>query len=154
LVCSDCNIPCASCSYDPTREVLSSHEATIRFKWQSGNQINPYGAAKVGPWRYNKYKDSWKKQFGVVATEYPDATDASFYRLTLTRIYGKGPKGGRCYPFDLDNLAQGAKPMIDILVKFDVLFDDSPQYTEVHYKQEQSEDRKHYVKVLVEELAL
>lgn len=142
------NIPCAACGFDPTKKVTYEHEETIRFKWKSGNIINPPG--HKSQWVYRSYRKGFQDRFSEVAHQFTKAE--RYRRITLTRVYGKGPKGGRCYPFDTDNLAQGAKPIIDSLVKdFALLIDDDPKSCERVYRQEPSTDGKHYLKIKIEE---
>lgn len=142
------NIPCVKCGYDPLRRVVSQQEVTIRFVWKSGNVINSTGARSH--WAYNKYKQAFEKVFKSHLLSLTKAT--GFRRITLTRVYGLGPKGGRCYDFDRDNLAQGAKPICDILKKYAIIIDDSPEWAEIHYQQEASKDGKSYIRILIEEL--
>lgn len=142
------NIPCEACGFDPTKEVTYSHEETIRFKWQSGNRINSPGH-RNSSWVYRSYRKGFSDSFGRVAHRYEPAT--RFRRVTLVRVYGKGPKGGSCKKFDRDNLLQGAKPIVDTIKKLGIILDDSPDKAELVYLQEPSVDGKHYIKIKVEE---
>lgn len=145
---STSNIPCQACGFDPTKKVSYQHEETIRFKWLSGNRINPAG--HNSRWAYRSYREGFRKRFSQVAHSFEKA--GGFRRLTLTRLYGRGPKGGQCREFDTDNLQQGAKPLVDCLVAdFSILQDDDPKHCERVYLQEPSPDGKHYIKIKVEE---
>jgi len=141
------NIPCQACGHNPDKKISYQHEETIRFKWKSGNLINPPG--HNSRWVYREYRKKFGAAFATVGHNFTRSDN--FRRITLTRVYGKGPKGGSCYPFDDDNLAQGAKPIIDYLVTEGLLRDDSPSDIERVYKQEASEDGKHYMKIRIEE---
>lgn len=144
------NIPCQACGFDPTKTVTYCHEETVRFKWKSGNVINPYGHKTQ--WVYRSYRKGFCDRFSEVAHRFSKCK--AFRRVTLTRVYGAGPKGGKCYPYDTDNLAQGAKPIVDALVKdFALLLDDTPSKAEIIYKQEESMDGKHYIRIKIEEFA-
>lgn len=143
------NIPCSACGFDPTKKVAYEHEETIRFKWKSGNVINPPG--HQSRWVYRSYRAGFKKAFSQVAHRF-NKVENVHRRVTLTRLYGRGPGGGPCRPFDRDNLLQGAKPIVDSLVKdFEVIKDDDPASVELVYLQESSVDGKHYIKIKIEE---
>jgi len=142
------NVPCQACGFNPRKKVSYEYEVAIRFKWKSGNEINPAG--HNARWRYRDYRKKFSSAFGGVAHRFSPAT--GFRRITLVRLYGKGPNGGLCKAFDTDNLAQGAKPIVDVLVKdYNILTDDDPASCERVYKQEPSEDGKHYIRIKVEE---
>jgi len=142
------NVPCQACGFNPRKKVAYEYEAAIRFKWKSGNQINPAG--HNSRWVYKRYREGFRKAFSAVAHDFEPAT--GFRRITLVRLFGRGPGKGMCRPFDTDNLAQGAKPIVDSLVKdFQLLVDDDPDNCERVYKQEPSDDGKHYIKIKVEE---
>lgn len=137
------NIPCEACGYDPTRTLLYTHTEVVPFKWLSGNIVNPYGHRSV--WRYKVYKDSFKKTFSSVCAEFPKAT--GFVRLTLTRLYT-----GRQRDYDTDNLAQGAKPMLDTIKKLGIIQDDSPGKAQIIYKQEKISGKQNKTRIMVEGL--
>lgn len=142
------NIPCQACGFDPSRRVTYSAEETLRFKWKSGNVVNPPG--HQSRWVYRSYREGFRKAFAKVAYKFTPAS--GYRRVTLTRLFGNGPGGGRCRPYDTDNLLQGAKPIIDALVKdFNLLLDDDPKSCERVYLQEPSQDGKHYIKIKIEE---
>lgn len=57
-------------------------------------------------------------------------------RVTLTRQYA-----GRRKERDIDNLSGGMKSCVDAIVREGLLVNDSPQYAELHYKQNRVSER-------------
>jgi hypothetical protein len=142
------NIPCEKCGYDPLRRTRHVATVELKFTWKSGNVINNPGSRSR--FRYSEYKKRFEKLFQGHILDIPKAS--GFRRITLTRIYGVGPKGGTCYNYDKDNLSQGAKPLVDILKKYGIIIDDDSENAEIHYLQEESKDKYHYVRILIEDL--
>lgn len=138
------NIPCDACGYDPTRTILYTHTEVVQFKWLSGNIINPYGHRST--WRYNSYREGFKKAISSVVHHYPVAS-TKYARLILTRQYT-----GRQRDYDVDNLAQGGKPMVDYLKELKIIKDDDPRFCQIFYKQEKIPGKKNHVKITVEGL--
>lgn len=70
-------------------------------------------------------------------------------RVTIIREYGGGKRA-----FDRINFAGGAKPLLDTIVNFGALYDDSEIWCQDHYVQKKSQDGIDYVTVLIEELSV
>lgn len=136
---------CEKCGHDPDAPVVASWTFVLERQLLSLNaRVSNVGASR---WRYAKERDTWS--WLVRAARLKNQISAASglrRRLTLTRIYANGQR-----QIDRDNLAGGAKPLVDAIVREGLLRDDSPTWLELHHDQEPGASRA--VRVLLEELA-
>lgn len=140
------NIPCISCGYDPRRVILYEVELLLPFKILSGNMLMtgaPKGRKKQykNGWKYRSYKKGFEKVWSQRCLQVLPAEAKR--RLEITRVKGK-----HAQPIDSDNLVLGCKPIIDILVEYEALKNDSPKWLErAPIQQEKSSDGRHYTRI-------
>jgi len=137
---------CAKCGHDPAAQVIASWEFTLEHEVASLNaRIANVGASR---WRYAKERDAWSWLVRAARLKHRIAAATGRRRLTLTRIYA-----GRQRELDRDNLAGGAKPLVDAIVREGLLVDDTGAWLELHHAQEHGTTRGNRgVRVLLEEL--
>lgn len=127
---------------EPLRWVL---ELPVRL--YSLNQIYRWRYGGRGAWRYHRLRMEygWAIMAEGAKGVRPAAPNATGPRsVCITRIMG--PRARR---YDADNLAGGAKPLLDELVKFKLLKDDSEKWCRVEYAQERG--REHGVRIELED---
>ncbi len=122
---------CLRCGYDPSAEISATWQFHIALPVQSGNRhIYNVGASR---WRYAKERKTWQDAIRVERLRLGIPGAVSKRRVTFTRYYG-----GRQREMDPDNLATGAKCVLDALVLEKLLVDDRREFADVTYVQIQT----------------
>ncbi len=137
---------CVKCGHNPAAKVIAAWAFTLAGELHSMNRhVVNFGAARHA---YRRERDAWAWLARAARLKHRIAIATGRRRLTLTRIYA-----GRQRELDRDNLAGGAKPLVDALVREGLLVDDTSRWLELHHDQERGTapgDRG--VRVLLEEL--
>jgi hypothetical protein len=133
---------CTKCGYDPDVVYTEAWTATAKSYAPSVNKIGINGKNNH---QYRQWRKSWAKLFGEWLKSLPVATKRR--RVSITRMYGKNER-----PHDRINFAAGCKPLLDVIVEYGGLYDDSAAWCEDHYEQKKSPDGKDYVIVTIEEI--
>lgn len=133
---------CTKCGFDPDVTCIHSWTATANSYAPSLNKV---GTNTKTNHVYRSWRKNWAKQFGTWLKSIPEAKDRR--RVQITRMYGKDER-----PYDRQNFASGCKPLLDVIVEFGGLYDDSPAWCDDFYEQKKSPDGKDYVIVTIEEL--
>jgi len=135
---------CVKCGHDPDVKVTASWTFVLESEILSLNErVSNSGRARF---RYRKVRDAWSWLVRAARLQHRIAPAVGRRRLTLTRIYARGQRA-----LDRDNLAGGAKPLVDAIVREGLLRDDTPAWLELHHDQEPGTERA--VRVLLEDLA-
>lgn len=122
---------CLRCGYDPSAEISATWQFHIALPVQSGNRhIYNVGASR---WRYAKERKTWQDAIRVERLRLGIPGAVSKRRVTFTRFYG-----GRQREMDPDNLATGAKCVLDAFVLEKLLVDDRREFADVTYVQIQT----------------
>lgn len=111
-------------------------------------QVPSQNTVKRAQWKGNRgYYKRLREDFGFAikakAQWVPKATGPR--KVTITRLI---PKGGRRY--DQDNLISASKCLVDEMVAFGLLKDDSEAWAVIQYEQEKSSE--HGTRVTLEEV--
>lgn len=134
---------CPACSFDPDAVVSASWSFMIDREIATGNaRVFNVGGSR---WRYAKERDAWRWEFRAVRLLRKIHAAAIRRRVMLTRHFD-----GRQRAFDRDNLATGAKPVVDAMVREGLLRGDDEASAEIRYTQVRG---GHGLSVLLEELA-
>lgn len=135
--------PCPMCRYARDAKASASWTLSAASYCPSLNRVGVNGKNNNAyRWWRNQWAKLLKDQVGAV----PPA--AAKRRVTITRHYGTKQRA-----YDRINYAAGCKALLDVLVGYGVLYDDSELWCEDHYRQVKSVDGVDRVTVLVEELA-
>lgn len=134
---------CVKCGFDPDAKMGQSWTATAESYAPS---VNETGANTKINRVYRQWRKRWEKQFGPWLKTLPPAKAKR--RVQITRVYS-----GRQRPYDRINFASGCKPLLDTLVEFGGLYDDSPTWCDDYYEQRKSPDGKDYIVVTIDEFA-
>lgn len=119
---------CVKCGHDPSAAVSASWMLLIDREIESGNRHTfNVGASR---WRYGKERDAWQWEFRAFKLLRKIPLAKAKRRVTLTRFYD-----GRQRELDADNMATGAKLVVDAMVREGLLVDDRRELAEIHYKQ-------------------
>jgi hypothetical protein len=135
---------CRLCLGDPDRLIVARWEMLVPLPARSQNRIGNSGGRRF---QYAKIRDDFELAVLALsrALRIPRATKCR--RVTFTRLYAKGGQ-----LFDRGNLIGGLKPLLDALVRRDLLIDDSEKWVEDYYAQQLSDDpRRVGVLVVLEE---
>lgn len=134
---------CPKCGHDPDAEVGGRWTLTLDEALTSANLrvVNASGSR----WRYAKERDAWQwlVKAARVNQRVATARPSGKRRVTIERVYA-----GRCRELDRDNVH--VKPLVDALVREQIVHDDGPAWLELHVTQRRG-DRNQTV-VTVEEL--
>lgn len=102
------------------------------------------GNTKTGH-KYRWWRRKFEDEFGTWLVKIPPAK--RLRRVTITREYGKGKRA-----YDRVNFMAGCKPLLDTVVNFGALYDDSENWVDDFYRQFKSLDGLDYLEVKVEEM--
>jgi hypothetical protein len=122
---------CVKCGHNPDADVRAAWLFSVDHDIESANQHTfNVGATR---WRYGKARDAWQWELRAARLLHriPTHHGNGRRRVTITRRYH-----GRQRPYDRDNLAMGAKLVVDAMVREGLLIDDSERHAEIHYQQE------------------
>lgn len=135
---------CVRCGHDPEAEVLASWSLSVPMQIVSGNRhVYNVGGSRFA---YAKSRNAWQFAIRVIARRCGATKATGRRRVTVTRVYS-----GRQRELDFDNLATGAKPVLDALVREGLLVDDDRAHAEVSYRQRK--DLASWTFIAIEELA-
>ena len=119
---------CLKCGHDPEAVVIMTWDIIVDREVESGNRrVFNVGGSR---WKYAAKRDAWQLEFRAFRLLRRIPKASAKRRVTLTRYYD-----GRQREWDADNLATGAKPVIDALVREGLLVDDARAFAEIHYDQ-------------------
>jgi hypothetical protein len=99
--------------------------ATLPVDWPSRNKLDKMHWAARG-----RLRKDYSEMLMLMGLCRQHSTFTGRAKLVLTRVLGRGQR-----LFDEDNLAGGAKQMIDAMVRCGWFKDDSPTYLSVEFKQ-------------------
>lgn len=134
---------CPKCGWDEDVIWRDSWTATANSYAPS---LNETGINSKTNHTYRNWRKKWAKQFGAWLKTIPTATQRR--RVSITRYMGKGQRA-----YDRQNFASGCKPLLDTIVEYGGLYDDSPNWCSDFYEQKRSPNGKDYVVVTIEEMA-
>lgn len=134
---------CEMCAFDP--DARTAYTWTHRVQSYSPT-VNSIGTNGKNANKYRWWRREWEKLFGEWLGTVPNAM--ALRRVTFTRWYGKGNRA-----YDRRNFAGGCKPLLDTVVNYGALYDDSAAWVQDNYVQVKSTDGIDYIEVKIEELA-
>lgn len=136
---------CRWCGGDADAPITAAWEFLIPRDSPSQNEI----AANHGPGRfaYGQVRDEFSILVLAEKMRQRIPRAAARRRVTFTRLYS-----GRHRRRDRGNLIGGLKPLLDVLVRLELLVDDSEKHVEDHYLQERH-DCITGIRVRIEEFA-
>lgn len=129
------------CRYDATVTPVRVWAHKIQSYTPTANTLR--GNSKTN-FKYRNWRTVWEKEFGEWLQSIPPAQ--KYRRVIVTRYFGKGKRA-----FDRVNFAAGCKPLLDTIVNFGALYDDSELWAEDHYLQLRSSDGLDYIEIRIEE---
>ncbi len=121
-------------------DVRQSWSFTIPLQTPSANKMHRRG---FNHHVYQRLKNDILLLVMTYARGVPKATGPR--KVTLTRLIGKAGK-----KYDFDNLVGGLKPLLDVMVKQQLLTGDAPHQVAVEYRQERAKD--HGTRVTLEDV--
>lgn len=130
---------CPACGFDTDARPTRTWTIVLELVFPSLNQLK--GNTKVG-YAYRR----WRREFEGALANHGLPTATCPRRVTVTRWYGKRKRA-----YDTANLSGGSKPLMDTLVNYGILYDDSPTWLEVHFHQRPSPDGVDRIELLIEE---
>ncbi len=134
---------CLKCGYDAEAAVVASWSFVIPRVLPSLNERIHNG--KRG-WRYRRVREAWISDMQAMRMSLPvrDRTRIlNKRRVTITRLFSKHQRL-------MDKANVDTKACVDAMVSVGLLADDSPQWLELHVKQERGQERG--TRVSIEEL--
>lgn len=130
------------CGYDIRAQVNNAWVYRAQSYTPTANSLRGNGKDS---YKYRSWRKTWEGLFGPWLKAIPVADKRR--RVIIERLYGRGKR-----PYDRINFAAGQKPLLDTLVNFGALYDDSIIWCQDNYRQTKSEDGIDYVTVTIEEL--
>ena len=130
-----CALPaCDQCGFDPGLKIAQVWILKLD-KDPSSLNARVYNAGHTR-YAYAKERDEWHWMIKHERLKQKIPKAMQKRRVTLTRNYG-----GQQKERDVDNLSGGMKNCVDAVVREGLLVNDSPQYAELHYKQNRVSER-------------
>lgn len=143
MLCVECGRQhrCRLCGGDELQPVGDAWEVIAEKAVRSQN----YYRAKT--FSYSGAVDAWTRTLEVEVERLPIWAAEGKRRVLFVRLMGRSAR-----PFDQFNLIGGLKPVVDAMVRLDVLVDDTPRYFEGYAWQERNQYQWHGLKIRIEDL--
>lgn len=136
---------CPQCNWDADRVVKQRWLVTCTGTIFSGNVIGANTSGWLGA-KYRKARNTFDKDLKDQLNAIPRAM--RFRAGVITRYYA-----GRFRAYDHENFVAGAKPLVDVLRGYGVIYNDSPAYWRGYYHQLPSTTGQTYYTVELLEFA-
>lgn len=136
------NNPCQACGFSPDAEIETVAEFVLNTELLSGNKI---GGNDRNGWKFRSAKEKYKRAINIIGFPKEHCKAGEKRRVIITRYMTAKQR-----KFDRDNLIWGCKPIVDILKSRAWIFEDSPKYVEVIYKQEKADGDSGTIGIKVE----
>lgn len=133
---------CAMCGFNEKALIGATWEMEFRHGYPS---LNSLGTNSKHNHLYRTHRRQWE---GLLKAYKHKITPAiRKRRLIITRGWAKGHRA-----YDYINLVGGAKPIVDVMVEYGYLYDDTPDWLEDYYLQRKSISDKGHIWIMLTEL--